>query len=33
LFGAEIKLLNPVDYKQYLKDQNTLFSDGIKGLN
>ena len=33
LFGAEIKLLNPGDYKQYLKDQNMLFSDGIKGLN
>ena len=33
LFGAEIKLLNPTEYKQYLKDQNTLFGDAIKGLN
>ncbi len=32
-FGAEIKLLNPADYKQYLKDQNALFSEGLKGLN
>jgi len=33
LFGAEIKLLNPVEYKQYLKEQNALFAEGIKGLN
>ena len=33
LFGAEIKLLNPEDYKQYLKDQNALFAEAIKGLN
>lgn len=33
LFGAEIKHLNPAEYKQYLKDQNTLFADAMKGIN
>jgi tripartite-type tricarboxylate transporter receptor subunit TctC len=33
LFGAEIKHLNPAEYKQYLRDQNALFADAMKGLN
>jgi tripartite-type tricarboxylate transporter receptor subunit TctC len=33
LFGAEIKHLNPAEYKQYLKDQNALFADAMKGIN
>ena len=33
LFGAEIKHLNPAEYKQYLRDQNALFADAMKGIN
>ena len=33
LFGAEIKHLNPAEYKQYLKDQNALFAEAMKGIN
>jgi len=33
VFGAQIKLLNPQDYKAYLDDQRRLFSEAIKSLN
>jgi hypothetical protein len=25
--------LNPAEYKQYLRDQNALFADAMKGIN
>jgi hypothetical protein len=33
LLGAETRLLGPDDYAAYLKNQNKLFSGGIKALN
>ncbi|MFA7670604.1 MAG: tripartite tricarboxylate transporter substrate binding protein [Burkholderiaceae bacterium] len=33
VFGAQIKLLNPADYKAYLADQRSLFAEAIKSLN
>jgi tripartite-type tricarboxylate transporter receptor subunit TctC len=32
-YGAEVKLIGPEEYKKYLKGQNALFSEAMKGLN
>lgn len=32
-FGAQIKLLNPQEYKSYLQDQRTLFTKALESLN